>query len=144
MSRRITFSGSLVLLCLFCTASITTASADDLTIRNGFAKTFALGASPGSALTAGLARGGPGSAMPRQGEITVTLSTTHAVGAPKLHVYNRFGKAIRFEAAATKSSKPLGTSLLCGHVDTDSWIVLPAATTDARLSHFTEVATGCP
>ncbi len=141
MGRRIDFCGSLALLGA---VSIASASAGDLMIRNGAERAFALSIDAGRRLTVAPVRMQAGSASPRQGEIMVSISTTHAVGYPKLHVYNRFGKAVTFKVAAMKSGKLLLTSDLCGHIDTDSWILLPSTTTDVRLSRFAALGTDCP
>ncbi len=140
MGRRIAFYGSLV---LFSILSAATASAEGLTLRDHSAKTLTLVSKDG-VLAVTQAREGDRSAVPPQGEIRVSISTTQAVGYPKLHIYNSYTRAVTLKVAAMRGGELLSKSELCGHVGTDSWIVLPLATTHVRLSRFADAGAECP
>jgi hypothetical protein len=115
-----------------------------MTIQDGSTKTFALDAKSGSIRMANPAPNADTAPDPGQGTLMISVSTTHAVGYAKLHVYNRSSTAVTLKFAAMNGSKRLGTLALCGTVDTDSWVVLPPTTRAVRLSRFAETRARCP
>lgn len=122
---------------------VAAAPAQGVDLRNGAAKALVLRAGRDGRLSVERVRGATASDLPRPGELVVSISTTHAVGLPKLHVFNRRARPVAFRIAAMKHGRPLDASELCGRVETDSWIVLPAATTAVRLSRFVEAGATC-
>ena len=122
------------------------AKADEsVAIRNRDKTIFAVTRAGGSALKLTPARlSAPADALPKPGEISLSLSTTYAVGAPKLHVYNQYAKAIRFTFTAMRGGTVLASDSLCGHLDTDSWTVLPPKTSRVVVSHVVALDGDCP
>ena len=108
-------------------------------VRRGFAKTFVLSGAP-SKLQPVRVRGSriePADAKP--GEITVGLAPAGgAVGVTKLHVFERTKRSMSFSVVAMRGAKRLATEKVCGHLDLDTWISLPAETTTAVIGGFVE------
>lgn len=120
------------------------AKADEsVAIRNGAQTIFAVTDAGGSELKLAPMPGGAG-ALPKPGEISLSLSTTQAVGAPKLHIYNQYAKAIVLTFAAMRGGTVLASDRLCGHLDTDSWTVLPSKTSRVVVSHAVALEGDCP
>ena len=113
-----------------------------LSIENGFQQTVAVSA--GSELSFGPPRqspirpGGTGA-----GEITISLAAGAAAGIAKLHVFERSAVPIGFTVTAWQDRKSLGVVKLCGHLEMDSWVVLPIETTHVDVSDFFTVKDGC-
>ena len=133
-----------MLIALWAALLIAPASADPLMIRNGSQQAFAISEVGADVLKAVRSPKAAVMGLPLQGEISVSVSTTHAVGYPKLHVYNRYGKPIMIKGVAMKRGVLLGALELCGHNDTDTWTVLPGATTSVQITHLTALAGDCP
>ena len=113
-----------------------------LRIENGFHQTVAVSA--GSELSLGPPRQSPirpgGTSA---GEITISLAAGAAAGIAKLHVFERSAVPIGFMVTAWQGWKSIAVVKLCGHLEMDSWVVLPIETTHVDVSDFFPVKDGC-
>ena len=143
MSASLIRSASVILCLLAGIAPIATEAAGAkpvLSIENGFQQTVAVSA--GSELSFGPPRqspirpGGTGA-----GEITISLAAGAAAGIAKLHVFER--SAVGFMVTAWQGRKSIAVVKLCGHLEMDSWVVLPIETTHVDVSDFFPVKDGC-
>ncbi|MGY3696153.1 hypothetical protein ACVIGA_006233 [Bradyrhizobium sp. USDA 3240] len=145
MSASLIRSASVILCLLAGIAPIATEAASAkpvLSIENGFQQTVAVTA--GSELSFGSPRqspirpGGTGA-----GEITISLAAGAAAGIAKLHVFERSAVPIGFTVTAWQDRKSIAVVKLCGHLEMDSWVVLPIETTHVDVSDFFTVKDGC-
>ena len=131
-------AGLTVAIVLLASAAV----AQPLAVASGTALTFTLTGAPPKP---GLVRRRPiGASEPADGEITISLAPAgNAVRVAKLHVYERSHATIAFEATAMRGTKVLATQIVCGHLETDSWVTFPATTEAVALSGFAMTEKSC-
>lgn len=134
-------------ICLFANANQVPARAaqveSDIEVSAMFQKTFAV--SGKTTLTPGPPRQSPiGSDPTGAGEITIGLAPPGgAVGVAKLHVFERTAVAVGFTATAFQGPDAIATAKVCGRLDMDAWVGLPAETTSIRVFAFVPVKGAC-
>jgi len=114
-----------------------------LSITSGFQQTLAVSAE--TELRFGPPRQSQiGPDITGAGEITISLAPAGgAAGVAKLHVFERSAVPIGFTATAWQGQKVIAVAKLCGHLELDSWIALPAETTRVDVTDFVTVKDGC-
>ena len=131
-------AGLTVAIVLLASAAV----AQPLSVATGTALAFTLTGTPPK--PGPVQRRPIGTSKPADGKITIGLAPAgNAVGVAKLHVYERSHATIDFEATAMRGTKVLGTQIVCGHLETDSWVTFPATTQAVALSDFAVAEKGC-
>ncbi len=135
----------LPILLLFCGMASEVRAGHLIYIVAGQAKTFNAATISGSLTPANVKTTLIGKAAPRAGELMISLAPAgHAVGMVKFHVFERTPKPMNLQVLAFHGETPIATEDLCGRLDTDAWVALPAETSRAEIAKLVPADKECP